>query len=49
MKKLYEILMNVRCNYSRAMQRKGLDKWQVRETLIYKLMSTAIYHVYKAL
>lgn len=49
MKELYETLMNARAQYSNIMQTKGLDKWQARDTAIYKALSTAIYLVYKQL
>lgn len=49
MKELYETLMNARAQYSNIMQSKGLDKWQARDTAIYKELSTAIYLVYKQL
>lgn len=49
MKELYEILMNARAQYSNIMQAKGLDKWQARDTAIYKALSIAIYLVYKQL
>lgn len=49
MKELYETLMNARAQYSNIMQAKGLNKWQTRDTAIYKALSTAIYLVYKQL
>lgn len=49
MKELYETLMNARAQYSNIIQAKGLDKWQARDTAIYKALSTAIYLVYKQL
>ena len=49
MKELYETLMYARAQYSNIMQGKGLDKWQARDTAIYKALSTAIYLVYKQL
>ena len=49
MKKLYDALMQARAQYSSIMQAKGLDKWQARDTAIYKALSTAIYLVYKQL
>lgn len=45
MKKLFDGLMEVRSQYSSMMQERGLDKWQTRETMIYKGLSTAIFLV----
>ena len=36
MKKLFDGLMEVRSQYSSMMQAHGLDKWQTRETMIYR-------------
>ena len=49
MKKLYDALMQARCNYSQSMQEAGFDKWAVREMLGYKILSKAIYYTYKQL
>lgn len=49
MKKVFEALMQARCNYSQSMQKAGFDKWAVRETLGYKILSKAIYYTYKQL
>lgn len=49
MKELYETLMQARCNYSQSMQEAGFDKWAVREMLGYKVLSKAIYYIYKLL
>ena len=46
MKKLFDGLMEVRSQYSSMMQAHGLDKWQTRETMIYKGLSTAIFLVF---
>ena len=47
MKKVFEALMQARCSYSQSMQEAGFDKWVVRETLGYKILSKAIYYTYK--
>lgn len=47
MKKIFDTLMQARCSYSQSMQEAGFDKWAVRETLGYKILSKAIYYTYK--
>lgn len=49
MKKVFEALMQARCNYAQSMQEAGFDKWAVREKLGYKILSKAIYYTYKQL
>lgn len=49
MKKVFDALMQARCNYARSMWEAGFDKWEVRETLGYKILSKAIYYTYKQL
>lgn len=47
MKKIFDALMQARCNYARSMWEAGFDKWEVREMLGYKVLSKAIYYTYK--